>query len=259
MRTLRGLIGMIYKRGDSNCPRGDSRSVIEARRLEKSFGEKSVLRGVDLRVADGEIVAVLGPNGAGKTTLLRILSTLSSPSSGEVLIDGVRVEDDPPKARRRIGMVGHSTCTYDDLTALENLRFQWVMEGLPRKEFAKAGMEILRRVGLEHRMNDRVGIFSKGMRQRLALARALIHTPKVLLLDEPFSSLDQKGVAVLEQMLNEERSRGASILVVTHDVHRIASLIDRAVVLENGRLAKSLSREELSKWTRESPNPGGTT
>ena len=226
--------------------------MIEAKRVTKHFGRRTVLRELDLKVADGEIVALMGSNGAGKTTLLRVLSTLTEASSGDVLVDGVSVYEDPVVARKKIGMVGHSSYTYDDLTALENLRFHWAMQGLPRRDFELVGQRILARVGLAHRVNDRAGVFSKGMRQRLALARSIIHSPKVLLLDEPYSSLDQKGIDILDQILKEERARGASILVVAHDVRRVAPLADRAVILQAGRIGVSLDRDAIERGELES-------
>jgi heme exporter protein A len=219
--------------------------------VSKHFGRRTVLKGLDIKVSDGEIVALMGPNGAGKTTLLRVLSTLTEPSSGSVLLDGNDVHDDPVIARKRIGVVGHSTYTYDDMTALENLRFYWSMNGLPAKGFEEQGKKLLQRVGLAHRMNDRAAIFSKGMRQRLAVARALIHDPKTLLLDEPFSSLDQKGVDILSQILTEERSKGCAILIVTHDVQRIAALADRADILKGGRITKSYPSDLIRKGELE--------
>jgi heme ABC exporter ATP-binding subunit CcmA len=235
--------------------------VIEARGVSKHFGRRNVLSSLDLRVNDGEVVALMGPNGAGKTTLLRILASLVEPSSGDVILDGNTIYDDPILARRSIGVVGHSTYTYDDLTALENLKFYWSMNDLPGRGFEEAGPAMLRRVGLAHRMNDRAAFFSRGMRQRLAIARALVHSPKVLLLDEPFSSLDQKGVEVLSQILVEERSKGSSVLVVTHDMQRIAALADRAVILVGGRMTLSfdsgaIKRGELEASYRSSTEGG---
>lgn len=221
--------------------------MIEARGISKIFGRRGVLDDVDLVVGDGELVALMGPNGAGKTTLLRIMATLLEPSSGEVYVQSVAVRDDPLRARRAIGVIGHSPYVYDDLTALENLSFYWSMYGLPRAGFERAGPEMLERVGLSHRMHDRTAVFSRGMRQRLAIARALLHSPGVLLLDEPFSSLDQKGVAALSQILLEEKSRGRSVLVVSHDVERISSLADRAEILSGGKVARTYHAEEIAK------------
>lgn len=226
--------------------------MLEARGVSKYFGRRRVLSGLDLRIGDGEIVALMGPNGSGKTTLLRIMATLLEPSAGDVLLDGTSVYEDPVLARRSLGVVGHSTYTYDDLTALENLRFYWLMNGKPGRGFQSAGTALLRRVGLSHRANDKAAVFSRGMRQRLAIARALIHSPKVMLLDEPFSSLDQKGVDILTQVLLEERAKGASVLVVTHDVQRISELADRASILENGAVSRSFSSAEIRSGELES-------
>lgn len=225
--------------------------MIEARTVTKRFGRRTVLNGLDLKIDDGEIIALMGPNGAGKTTLLRLMSTLAEPTWGDVLLDGKSVYDDPVISRKSIGVMGHSTYTYDDLTALENLRFFWSLNGLPRKDFEASGKALLQRVGLSHRMNDRVAVFSKGMRQRLAIARAILHSPKVLLLDEPFSSLDEKGNEVLSQILTEERSRGCSILIVTHDVQRISSLADRAEVLVRGKIERSFDRASIARGELE--------
>jgi len=225
--------------------------LIEARGIVRGFGRRKVLNSLDMRVGDGEIVALMGPNGSGKTTLLRVLSTLLEPSAGEVLLNGSAVRDDPAAARRAIGMVGHATYTYDDLTALENLRFYWHMHGLPGKEFGMVGPAILRRVGLGHRINDRASVFSRGMRQRLAVARAILHSPRVLLLDEPFSSLDQKGVDILSQILLEEKAKGCSVLVVTHDIQRISALAGRADILTGGRISQSYASESIRKGELE--------
>lgn len=249
----------------SACPFGASQQgrngLIEAKGISKHFGRRTVLDNLDISIGDGEIVALMGPNGSGKTTLLRILATLIEPSAGAITLNGKDAHEDSVITRREIGVVGHSTYTYDDLTALENLKFYWDMNSLPAKDFANAGKAMLDRVGLSHRMNDRAAIFSKGMRQRLAIARAIIHSPKVLLLDEPFSSLDQKGVEVLTQILAEERSHGRSIMVVTHDVQRIASLADRADILSGGKISRSIDaagikRGELATGYRESVEGG---
>jgi ABC-type multidrug transport system ATPase subunit len=175
------------------------------------------------------------------------------PSSGEVLVQSKRVFDDPVGSRRVIGFIGHSPYVYDDLTALENLAFYSSMYGLPRSGIRERGTSMLARVGLSHRMHDRAAVFSKGMKQRLAIARALLHSPSILLLDEPFSSLDQKGVDILSQILLEEKERGRSILFVTHDLQRISLLATRADVLYRGRIRRSydsqaIGRGELDSW-----------
>lgn len=226
--------------------------MIEARGIGKHFSRRTVLQDLDLKVSDGELVALLGSNGAGKTTLLRILGTLLSPSAGDVLIDDVSVFEDVALARRSIGMVGHSTYTYDDLTALENLRFYWLMNSMQRSSFDAIGKELLRRVGLSHRMNDRAAIFSRGMRQRLAIARSLIHSPKVLLYDEPFASLDQRGIDIVSQILTEERKKKRAIVVVTHDLASVSALADRALVLSKRRIAGSFDRHQIADGSLKS-------
>ena len=237
--------------------------MIQARGIVKTFGRRKVLDKVDLVVGDGELVALMGPNGAGKTTLLRILATLLEPTAGDVVVKSFVLRDDPVAARKAIGVIGHSPYVYDDLTALENLSFFWSMYGLPRSDFEVSGPAILRRVGLSHRMHDRAGFFSKGMRQRLAIARALLHSPEILLLDEPFSSLDQKGVDLLSQILTDEKAKGKSILVVSHDVQRISTMADRAEILSGGRIARTYDSEAIRSGGLvsgyRSSNEGGIT
>lgn len=225
--------------------------MIEASAVSKNFGRRKVLDSIDMRISDGEIVALIGPNGSGKTTLIRVLSTLLQPSGGDVSLDGRSAFDDPVISRKSIGVVGHSTYSYDDLTALENLRFYWSMYGLPGGEFDRTAPNLLKRVGLGHRMNDRAGVLSRGMRQRLSIARAVMHSPKVLLLDEPFSSLDQKGVDILSQILRDERARGCSVLVVSHDIQRISEFADRADVLTRGRIEQSYGSGAIKRGDLE--------
>lgn len=220
--------------------------MLEIKGISKSFGRRKVLDGLDMTVDSGQIVALMGPNGAGKTTLLRIVSTLTSPSSGDVLIDGESVFQDSVYARGSIGVVGHSTYIYDDLTPLENLKFYLSMNGIVGKGAEDLARSLLDRVGLTHRINDRSAVLSRGMRQRLAIARALSHSPKILLLDEPFSSLDQRGVEILTEMLENEREKGRSIIVITHEFSRITSLMDRADILIRGKIHRSFGSEELS-------------
>lgn len=223
--------------------------LIEAHNVSKHYGKRAVLKELSMKVDDGEIVALLGPNGAGKTTLLRIMSTLTRPSGGDVLIDGSSIFEDPTIARRLIGVVGHSSYIYDDLTPYENLKFYWLMNSLPYENFSSRANALLEELALAHRKNDRTEILSKGMRQRLAIARALIPSPKILLLDEPFSSLDQKGIDILIKMLSQERNEGKSIVMVTHDSYLLSKLADRADVLIDGRIIRTFTADELKRDT----------
>lgn len=209
--------------------------ALEAARITKRFGHRLVLKGVDFSLAAGERVALFGPNGAGKTTLMRILATVSSPSSGSVLVDGIDPLDEPLEARRRIGVVSHHSYLYDDLTARENLRFYGRMYDVP--DLDARIVETVARVGLSARLDDRVGTFSHGMQQRIAMARAVLHDPELLMLDEPEAGLDQDALDLLVELLREPASgRRRAALVVTHHLDLGLSLSDRVAILVDGRL-----------------------
>jgi len=206
--------------------------VIETRDLTKTFGPRTALRGVSLSVAKGEFVSLLGPNGAGKTTLLRILGTLSRPSSGTVQIAGLDLRSAGEEARRRIGFLSHRTLLYDDLTAEQNLRFYARMYDLDG-DSPRLG-DLLERVGLGLRRSDLVKTFSRGMKQRLALARAVLHQPELLLLDEPYTGLDPQAVEMLRDLLGELAGEGCAILLTTHRLGRALSMGHRVLVLHRG-------------------------
>lgn len=210
-------------------------AAITATGLERRFGSFRVLRGLDLSVPRASVLALFGPNGAGKTTLLRILAGLASPTRGRVTILGRPAPADA-HTRRRIGVVSHETFLYGDLTARENLAYYGRLYGI-----ADAGRieALLERVGLARAAERRVRAFSRGMAQRLALARATLHRPEILLLDEPFTGLDPQGAEVLSRMLHEERTRGATIVLTTHDFERGLAVADRACVLAGGRMSWS--------------------
>jgi ABC-type multidrug transport system ATPase subunit len=192
--------------------------VIRARGLDKRFGEKRVLRGVDLDVGDGDFVVVTGPNGSGKTTLLRLVAGLLAPSAGEL---GVRAE------RAGIGFLSHEPLVYRELTPIENLQLFARLYRIPERG-ERIGM-LLERFGLWDVRHERAGTFSRGMLQRLALCRTLLHDPGLLLLDEPFNALDAEGAGLLDRELAELRGE-RTFLVATHDPARLAPL-------ESGRLA----------------------
>ena len=173
--------------------------MIEVRGLVKSFGSKVALEGVDLDVAEGEFLTLVGPNGAGKTTLIRILATLTRPTEGSVRVAGYDLAGQGTGIRRRIGLASHQTLLYGDLSAEENLRFYGRMYEVPDLE--ERITALLQRVGLEHRRHDLVRTFSRGMQQRLSIARALLHDPAILLLDEPYTGLDQQAAEVLREIV----------------------------------------------------------
>ncbi len=216
--------------------------MIEVRRLVKTFGLKPVLRGLDLHLEAGEFVALLGPNGAGKTTLLRILASLARPSLGEVRLAGHRLPGDAAAVRRILGVVSHQPLLYGDLTAEENLRFYARMYSVPRAD--RRIDEVLAIVGLDRRRRDRVREYSRGMQQRLAIGRAVLHDPQILLFDEPHTGLDQEASAMLDGVLKQVAGRGRTVLMTSHDLLRAADLASRIDILSGGVIARSISRAQ---------------
>ena len=210
---------------------------LSIRDLSRNFGRRRALTRVSLDCGSGEIVGLLGPNGAGKSTLLAILSTLAAPSSGEVLYGGRTARQIGAPVRSRIGVLSHDLHLYSELTAIENLVFFARLYGVPRPETVAA--EALRRARLDERARDLVSGFSRGMRQRLALERALLHSPRLLLLDEPFTGLDDASTMALIARLRELRASGSIMLVATHDLDVGEAVFDRAVILHDGRLIAS--------------------
>ena len=208
--------------------------VLVARKVYKSFGRRQVLRGVDLSVGRGERYVLLGPNGAGKTTLLRVLAMLTPPDSGEVLLFGESAVDRPADARARIGFLSHEPCLYPELSALENLEFFGSLYGVADRGARAAAM--LREVGLDHRAHDRVETFSRGMRQRLGLARAVLHSPELVLLDEPYTGLDLRAQDALGELIVRMSGAGTAFLAITHDVAHGLDIATRGGVLASGRI-----------------------
>jgi heme ABC exporter ATP-binding subunit CcmA len=202
--------------------------------VSRHFGRRKVLNKVSLRCEAGEIVALLGPNGAGKSTLLSVVSTLLEPSSGSVSYGDATARESGAALRGRIGLLGHDLYIYPELSAAENLRFFgriYRLSGIERRVD-----EALDRAELAARRDDPVAGYSRGMRQRLALERALLHEPRLVLLDEPFTGLDDAATAALRRRLEGLRATGVIGLVTTHDLETIEGIIDRAVMLHNGRL-----------------------
>lgn len=217
--------------------------MIEIRNLTKSFGPRTALAGVDLSIGQGEFVTLVGPNGAGKTTLLRILATLTRPTSGTVRIAGHDPSREGRDARRRIGFLSHRTILYDDLTAEQNLRFYARLYDLSDADDRID--DLLEHVGLVLRRRDLVRTFSRGMKQRLALARAVLHRPSVLLLDEPYTGLDPGAAEVLTALLIQLAGEGCSILMTTHNLDRGLTLGQRVVLLSQGEIVLDEARVAL--------------
>ncbi len=220
-------------------------AMLRVRGMSKRYGGKYALRRMNLEVPDGQICVLLGPNGAGKSTLLRLLSTLARPSDGDALIDDYSVNTDRAEVRKSIGVAMHETLLYEDLTAYENLHFySRLMGGDVEDAYIDA---VLKRVFLLHRRNDKVGSFSRGMKQRLSIARALINDPKVLLLDEPFSGLDVKSQDLVSSMLTEAASNGAIVLLTAHDPDMGHDLGERLLVLVDGKLRYDRMKASVGK------------
>lgn len=220
-------------------------AMIAVKKLVKRFGLKTVLRGVDFEVQPGEFVALLGPNGAGKTTFLRILASLSRPSLGDVRVAGYRLPHDAAQVRARLGVVSHLPLLYGDLTAEENLRFYARMYNIPDSESRVS--EVLEMVGLEVRRRDLVRTFSRGMQQRLAIGRAVLHDPDVVLFDEPYTGLDQDASAMLDEVLKTVAAKGRTVVMTSHDLARAEDLATRFDILSHGVISASASRKELRK------------
>ena len=223
-------------------------TLLTATGIGKLYGMRPVLKGISLQVERGEFVAILGANGAGKTTLLRILATLARPSSGELTVGGVDALKHPDRARAHIGLVSHASLIYPDLTAQENLEFYGRMYGIldsglrisdsngsiqnPQSKIQNA----LRQVDLWPRRNDFARTFSRGMIQRLTIARAILHDPALLLLDEPYTGLDQASAASLSALLRETALADRAVVMTTHEFQRGLAGMTRAVVIRSGRL-----------------------
>jgi heme exporter protein A len=217
--------------------------VIRVRKLVKRFGLKTVLRGLDFQVEQGEFVALLGPNGAGKTTFLRILSSLSRPSLGEVSIGGYALPGQAAAVRSRLGVVSHLPLLYGDLTAEENLRFYSRMYGIAGEN--RRVSEVLDLVGLTAHRRDLVRTFSRGMQQRLAIGRSVLHDPDVMLFDEPHTGLDQDASLMLDNVLREVAASGRTVVMTSHDLVRAADLASRYDVISRGVIAGSVQRKDI--------------
>lgn len=213
--------------------------MIVVENVVKAFDFYPVLRGVELRVEKGQFLALLGPNGSGKSTLLRILAGLSKPTSGTVSIGGWSIPQEMAAVRRQIGLVSHLTLLYDSLTAEENLLFFARLYDLPKAEQKDRVQAILTQVGLARRARDVVQTFSRGMQQRLAIARALLHEPAILLLDEPYTGLDQDASALLDQLLQDVAGIGGgqrTAIMTTHDLRRAQQLTSHVAILSRGKV-----------------------
>ena len=234
--------------------------------VSRHFGRRRALTGISFTARAGGILGLLGPNGAGKSTLLALLATLLQPSAGTIRYGNLAVIGDSarsnasaagPALRSRIGMLGHDLYLYPELTAHENLAFFAALYGA--HEAAAAADAALARARLADRAGDPVSSFSRGMRQRVALERALIHNPRLLLLDEPFTGLDEASVGALITRLRELRDSGAIVVLATHDLDVADGLFDEAVFIRDGRMMDTMTRPEALRATYRSVMARGRT
>lgn len=220
--------------------------AIKAESVVKNYGETAVLRGLDLELPPGEVTVLLGSNGAGKSTLLRILSMLTQFDSGSVTVHGLDLSTQGPAIRAITGSALHSSMLYSDMSVRENLMFFAELYRLAKVDDLIA--EHSQKVGIQDRLDDRVRTLSHGFQKRVALARAMMHEPLLLLLDEPESGLDTGSVGRLDQIIDDYRSQGRTVVMTTHIVEHALEIADRAVVLQNGNvgLISTSSKAEQS-------------
>jgi heme exporter protein A len=215
--------------------------AIEASKLTKSFDERLVLKGIDLTVEAGESVVVFGPNGAGKSTLMKILSTIMYPTSGKVLVGGYDIKSQAEKVRQRIGVVGHNTYLYNNLTAYENLDFYRRLYDVSRERI----VEVSQIVGMETRLNDRISNLSRGMQQRFSIARALLAKPPIMLLDEPDTGLDQQAISLLWNAFRTDNGVKRTLLLISHNLERGLEIADRVIIISRGKIVFQVSRQSI--------------
>jgi heme ABC exporter ATP-binding subunit CcmA len=217
--------------------------AVEIQGLTKSFGPRTALRGIDLRVAAGSSVAIFGPNGAGKTTLIKILASILKPSSGNIRLDGRDIQKNTEEIRRFIGVITHQTFLYSNLTVYENLDFYGRMFDVPHRR--ERIHEVLDIVGLPSRIHDRVGTLSRGMQQRISIARLLLAKPRIILLDEPETGLDQQATALLWNALRLQGEEQYTIIHTTHNLARGFETCERMLILARGEIVFDRERSSM--------------
>jgi heme exporter protein A len=222
----------------------DSGAIVATEKLSRAFGSRKAVDDVTLSVSAGSALALFGPNGAGKTTLLRVLSGLLKPTSGSARIGETRLPGGPD-VRRTVGVISHNTLLYEALTARENVEFTARLYGV--RDFRAAAERALTRMRIMERADSPVRALSRGLRQRVSIARATVHDPRVILADEPFTGLDLLGASALSDLLNELRNQGAAVFLVTHNVDEGLAIATQAAVMTRGRI---VSMEETASIDR---------
>lgn len=223
----------------------DNNFDIAAINLKKTYGTFEALKGVTLKVKKGEFYTLFGPNGAGKTSLIKLLSTLTDPTSGSLEVFGFDAKGQVKNIRAAVGVISHDTYLYENLTAYENISFFANLYGIANIDTKVRS--VIDKVGLKTRMHDLVRTFSRGMKQRLTVARALVHDPHILLLDEPYTGLDLNGAQIFGDMLSELKNNQRTILMTTHNIDEGLDLSDRVGILVNGQIVFEGFTKDLEK------------
>lgn len=217
--------------------------VIEIKGLTKSFGNHLALGGIDLTIEMGETLAIFGPNGAGKTTLIKILASIMKPTAGEIYINSHNLNHNAEAIRSQIGIVCHQTFLYSNLTAYENLLFYSRMYDVT--DVKQRISKVVSMVGMKTRLHDRIGTLSRGMQQRLSIARCLLHKPPIILLDEPETGLDQQAISMLWKALREDGTKKRTIILTSHSLERGLDVCDNLIILNKGQIAHQQPSEYL--------------
>lgn len=224
--------------------------MIKINNLHKSFGDIQALKGIDLEIKEGDFYGLLGPNGAGKTTTINILSTILKPDIGEVLINGFNLKTDAKKCKNYIGIVPQEIALYDDLTAYDNLFFWGKLYKINNKILSKKIDELLILMGLEERKNHKIKTFSGGMKRRINIACALLHSPKIILMDEPTVGVDPQSRNLIFEALQQLHQEGTTIIYTTHYMEEVEKLCDKISIIDNGKIIAQGSINKLKKLSK---------
>ena len=225
--------------------------AIKIKKLHKKFGDIKAVNGIDFTVQKGEIFGFLGPNGAGKTTTARMITGVLKPDRGQIELAGYDLETNFVEARLRIGVVPEAANAYHELTALENIKFMARMYGLTGEDINEKAKELLKKLGLEKRMQDKVKGYSKGMTQRVILGMALINDPEILFLDEPTRGLDVQSTRIMHEIIQDLNEKGSTIFLTTHNIQEANQLCHRVAVIDKGQIAAIDTPENLKDTFKE--------
>lgn len=225
--------------------------IIVARQITHNYGNTRALHGIDLKIPQGSFYGLLGPNGAGKTTTINILCALLIPDEGEIEIKGIDLRKDAKRAKKVLGVVPQDIALYGDLSAIDNLRFWGKLYGLSQTECDKKARALLATVGLAERMNEAVSNYSGGMKRRVNLAAALMHSPDILLMDEPTVGVDPQSRNHIFDLLEELHQRGMTVIYTTHYMEEVERLCESAAIIDHGKIIAQGSVEALKDISRE--------